>query len=213
MGTMAWGSRRGGVGRSGSSVAGLLLGALLVAAVGCAPVVRSHRIRPDYNAVDRDKVKRVLVVTQPLPDGQAKAGELFSLVARRYVNQKRNFIVKEHTARAEPAPGRDCPEGFEGLLWLKPTLKRVGDGVEGELDARLLRCSDGEEVWAAQSGGSFPSDDSHLKEVTQQYAAELGSEVAPYVAPTFNLLRPTLDTLPNPVLTEDDVNEKIELGE
>ena len=42
---------------------------------------------------------------------------------------------------------------------------------------------------------------------------ELGPEVEPYVAPSWRLLQATLDTLPRPVLTDEDVIEKIELGE
>ena len=109
--------------------------------------------------------------------------------------------------------GLRCGEGLEGVLWLKPSVKKVGVGVEGSVDAQLLRCSDGQEVWAAQSAGSFPSTDSHLVEVGKQYIADLGPTVAPYVAPAFNLLRPMLDTLPEPAPSEEIANEKIELGE
>ncbi len=188
---------------------------LLVAAAvsGCA-TVKMHRLRADYDAVDKLKTKRLVVVTQPLPDGQAKAGELFSLVARRYVNQKRNFLVKRQVSQAEPfQPAALCGDGAEGVLWLEPEVTRVGEGVEAKVKARLLRCTDGQEVWAADAGGSFACADDRLKQVTTDYAAELGPEVALYVPVAFNLLRPTLDTLPDPVLTDDDVSEKIELGE
>ncbi len=190
-----------------------LAAAALLLSTGCS-VVKMHRVRPDYAQADQTQTKRLVVVTQPLPDGQQKAGELFSLVARRYVNQKRDFIVKDHRAQAEPVDVKGvCGEGLEGVLWLKPAVQKKGDGVEGEVDAQLLRCRDGEEVWAAKVGGSFESADGRLKEVTSQYVAELGGEVQPYVAPAFHLLRPMLDTLPQPKLNEQDVDEKIELGE
>ena len=41
---------------------------------------------------------------------------------------------------------------------------------------------------------------------------KLGDEVAPYAAAAFLVLRDLLNTLPNPVLTDEDVMEKIELG-
>ncbi|MHB8877053.1 MAG: MXAN_6521/LA_1396 family lipoprotein [Myxococcaceae bacterium] len=192
---------------------GLAVLAAALAAPGCS-AVKMHRVRPDYEQVDKTRTKRLVVVTQPLPDGQEKVGQLFSLVARRYVNQKRNFIVKKDLAQAGAfQPAALCGEGLEGVLWLQPTLKRAGEGVEASVRAMLLRCSDGQEVWAADAGGSFASTDELLKQVTADYAAELGAEVTAYVAPAFNLLRPTLDTLPDPVLTDDDVTEKIELGE
>ena len=43
------------------------------------------------------------------------------------------------------------------------------------------------------------------------YVREIGPDVEPMVAPVMNLMRPALDTLPQPLLTEDDVNEKLSL--
>ena len=50
-----------------------------------------------------------------------------------------------------------------------------------------------------------------LVEVTQVYVQELGPEVERYVPPALNALRPLLDTLPQPVLTDADVDEKLTL--
>lgn len=191
--------------------------ALLAATAGCS-AVRNKYVRPDYEQADKTRVKRLAVVTQPLPGGDAKAGELWSLVARKYVNQNRNFIAKVNEARdgeATPDALRAlCQEGIEGVLHLDPTgTRRTGKGVEAQVEARLVRCSDGEDVWRAEAGGSWSSDDEGLKEITQQYASEVGEEVTPWVAPTFRLLQATLDTLPQPELTEQDKDEKIELGE
>jgi probable lipoprotein (TIGR04455 family) len=188
--------------------------ALVLMGTGCT-AVRHSRIRPDYDQVDRQQTKRLVVVVQPLPDGQAKVGELWATVARRYINQKRDFIAKESRAvpEAQLEPRSQCAEGLEGVLWLKPTVEKKGEGFEMQANGVLLRCSDGQEVWSAEAGGSWKSQDPGLEAVTAIYVTELGPEVAPYVPPTLNLLRPLLDTLPNPVLTEDDQTEKIELGE
>ncbi|QRN98734.1 MXAN_6521/LA_1396 family lipoprotein [Archangium violaceum] len=192
----------------------LVMGLALLA--GCATVKNSH-VRPDYETVDKTQVKRLAVVTQPLPDNVQKVGELWSLIARRYVNQNRDFIAKVNTAvdgNPEDTSFKDlCVEGIEGILWLFPTVKRTGAGVEAAVKAQLLRCRDGQEVWGAEAAGSWPSEDERYKELTAQYTGELGPDVTPYVAPTFRLLSATLDTLPRPQLGESDVEEKIELGE
>ena len=44
-------------------------------------------------------------------------------------------------------------------------------------------------------------------------ANEYGAQVERYVAPAMNLLRPMLDTLPQPQLTEADQEEKMTLDE
>ncbi len=177
---------------------------------GCAVVKRSH-VREDYEAEDRHKVKRLLVLVEPLPDGKQKVGEAWARLARRYVNQKRDFIVSADEARAtSPTLGELCTGNLEGVLWLKPDVKAKGDGVEASVDASLLRCRDGQEVWSAWAGGSFKSNDPLLVEVAAVYGREFGDEVTPYIAPAMNLLRPTLDTLPQPELTDADKDEKIE---
>jgi probable lipoprotein (TIGR04455 family) len=192
----------------------LALGLVLLA--GCA-TVKTSRVRPDYETVDKTQVKRLVVVTQPLPDGKKEVGELWSLVARRYVNQNRDFIAKANVAldgNPEDTSFKGlCVENLEGVLWLSPDVKRTGNGVEAAVKAQLLRCRDGQEVWAAEAAGSWPSEDDRYKELTAQYTSELGPEVSPYVGPTFRLLSATLDTLPRPQLNDEEVTEKIELGE
>ncbi len=181
------------------------LGLLLCA---CA-VVKSTRLRADYDAEDRQKVKRLLVLVQPLPDGNQKAGDAWARIARRYVNQKRNFLAQADAARAvAPKLAELCVDNLEGVLWLKPTVAKKAGGFEATVDASLLRCRDGQEVWAASAGGSFGATDEHLKDVTESYAHDYGAEAGPYVATAFNLLRPTLDTLPNPQLTPAEEDEK-----
>lgn len=171
-------------------------------------------LRDDWASEDQRQVKRLAVVVQPLPDGNSKAAEVIARVARRYVNLKRDFLVKREVVSdkaislAEVCGGDDA---IEGALMLHVTMVKHGEGFETALKGALQRCSDGREAWSVDAAGSFASKDDRLTEVTQVYVREVGPEVEPYVAPAMNLLRPALDTLPQPVLTEDDVNEKLSL--
>ena len=159
---------------------------------GCS-VVKMHRVRPDYADTDRQKTKRLVLVVQPLPNGDEKVGELWSLVARRYVDQKRNFILKRDLVQAAGfQPQAVCGEGVEGALWLEPDVKPAGEGYEVGVKGRLLRCADGQEVWAAEAGGSFPSHDERLVEVGNHYASEVGDKVKPHVAPASSLRVPRM---------------------
>lgn len=186
---------------------------VLVLATSCS-IVKSARVRDDWAQGDQRAVKRLAVVVQPLPDGNQKAGEAFARVARRYVNQKRDFLVKKEVASATaPQLGELCggDDAIEGVLFLKPTMKAAGEGFELEVAGSLARCPDGREAWTGVAGGSFLAKDPGLVEVTQVYVQELGAEVERYVPPALNALRPLLDTLPQPVLTEADVDEKLTL--
>lgn len=186
---------------------------LLVLATGCS-IVKHSMVRDDWASTDRAKVKRLVVLVQPLPDGNEKAGELFARIARRYVNMKRDFLVKqEKVVASAPDLASLCggDDAIEGVLSLSPTVTKKGEGFEIGLTGSLKRCGDGREAWTADAGGSFPSKDDLLVEVTKTYVQEIGPEVGPYVAPAMNVLRPVLDTLPQPQLTEQDQEEKIGL--
>jgi probable lipoprotein (TIGR04455 family) len=181
---------------------------------GCS-VVKMSRLEDNWATTDRLSLKRVAVVVQPLPGGDEKSGAMFARLARRYVHQKKEFLLVSDVARAAPPADKttDCVEHVDGVLWLQPTFKPSGDGFELDVKASLMRCADFQEVWASEGGGSFSSKDEGLKEVAATYAREFGDVVEPYVAPTMRLLRPMLDTLPNPQLTSADQDEKMTLDE
>ncbi len=187
---------------------------LVFALVSGCSIVKASFVRDDWAQADQKAVKRLALVVSPLPDGKEKAGEAFARIARRYVNQKRDFLVKkEVSAATAPQLTEVCggEDAIEGVLLLRPALTAKGDGFEIELKGSLARCPDGREAWSSTAAGSFPSKDTNLVEVTNVYVQEFGAEVGPYVPPALNVLRPLLDTLPQPVLTEADVDEKLTL--
>lgn len=188
-------------------------GAALAFSAGCAGVVKSTKLREDWESVDKNRVKRLVIVTQPYPADDPNVAQMWSRMAGKRVDLKREFIVKDKRAQ----PGSEavelktlCVEGVDGVLWLKPDVKRKGNGTEAQVTAKLLRCVDGEQVWATEAGGSWSSDDAKLKETIADYTSEFGPGVEPYVAASYHLLNDALDTLPNPVLTEEEQGEKIE---
>lgn len=186
--------------------------AVAAALAGCS-VVKTSRVRDDWQQVDRQRVKRLVVITQPLPDGKEPLGAMWSAIAARHVDLKRDFIIKDKLARGADAPveaGTLCASGIEGVLWLAPDVRRSGNGIEAAVDGKLLRCADGAEVWFAHAAGSWESHEAGLQQTIQDYSAQFGPEVQPYVAASYHLLRAALDTLPNPVLTEQDQSDKIE---
>ena len=214
-------------GRSGARSKGqpfprALLGPVLLAVValstGCA-TVKTSWVEPDYAQTDRTQVKRLVVLTTPLPDGSQHVADLFDQIARRYVNLHFNYLAKA-TAYGPAPEGKYAPatlchsmqeDHIEGVLWLSPTAKRDGGDVVEAVDAKLLRCSDAKAIWSAQANGTWASEDGTIKDEVEQYQHEIDPSVGPYVAPTFRLLKAALDTLPNPTLTDSDTDEKVEL--
>lgn len=186
---------------------------LLAASTGCS-VVKSSVVREDWATVHQDKVKRLTVVVQPPPDGQVKVGEAWARIVRRYVNMKRNFLVRADVTQADPpALEAVCIEGTEAMLYLKPAVTAAGDGFEASVDGKLVKCGEGTELWSGAAGGSFPAKDAMFTEVAANYAREYAPEVERYIPTAMNLLRPLLDTLPNPVITDADMEEKAGVDE
>lgn len=189
------------------------LASVLLLLSGCS-VVKMSRVVDDWPFAHANRVKRLTVVIQPLPDGQQKAGEAWGRIVRRYVNMKRNFLVRAELAQEAPAElAAVCVEGSEAMLWIKPHVTAREGGFEASADAKLLRCGDGLELWAGESGGSFEVADPKLVEVTAMYGKEYAPEVERYIPLAMNLLRPLLDTLPNPVLTKEEEDEKVTVDE
>src|SRR5687767_16035645 len=97
------------------------------------------RLADDWQTNGRDKLKRIAVVVQPLPDGSEKTGAMLARVARRYVHMKRNFLVKADSAKAAAVDRTaECADAMDGILWLQPDAKAQGsDGVELNVKASL----------------------------------------------------------------------------
>ncbi|HYV45171.1 MAG TPA: MXAN_6521/LA_1396 family lipoprotein [Myxococcaceae bacterium] len=180
--------------------------------LGCT--IREARIRADYDKVDKLQTKRLSVVTQPLPEGVQSLGDMWSVMARRQVNLKRQFIAKETAAMVEEfEPKSRCKSGIEGVLWLKPNVKRDGKYLFTEVNATLFRCTDGAVVWEAEGAGRWPQKDDELAQTTAAYVKQFGPDVETYAGPSFHLIKALVDQMPDPVLDEKDKDEKIELGD
>ena len=189
----------------------------LLFATGCAGVVKQAHVRDDWESAHKDQVKRLFVLVQPLPDGKQQVGDMWAAITARHVDLKREFIIKE--LQALPQDTQDplahaCGGGdVDAVLHLRPEMVRQGSGAEASLEATLRRCGDGLELWRASSAGSWGMKDKKLTETIADYTREFGPEVEPYVVASWHLLRATLDTLPQPQLSEEDLLEKIEHGQ
>lgn len=192
--------------------------ALVLAAASLISSCGPHRkawVHPGYEEEDKSATLRLGVLTSPQPAGDPDVGRLWSMLARRYANQHRDFIVRDLPGTDSADPLSHCAPGLEGILHLLPLrVEEKGRGWALSTSARIVRCRDGETIWEVRARGRFPSDDQQLHEVRRRYEDALGEGIGPLVAPSFRLMRAALSTLPRPkLITDADVMEKIELGE
>ncbi len=185
-----------------------ILAAIALLATGCGASVQSWT-RDDYAAADQKQVKHLSLQVRGVGEPLRR---MWTLLARRYVNQHRNFILRPAELASDASLGTACA-GKEGVLGLEVSHLGRGGEIAVNLQAKILRCRDGEPVWTGVVQGSWPSDEPTVAELRAHYVAELGNDIEAYVAPAFLALKALVATLPEPILTDDDQMEKIELGE
>lgn len=182
--------------------------ALALLASACGASVGSW-VRDDYAAQDQGQVKHLSLQVRGVPADQQR---MWYLMARRYINQHRNFILRPAELAHDATLGVACA-GQEGALGLEVAQSVDGSDVALKVQGRIQRCRDGQDVWKGDVKGEWSSDDPTVAELKSHYIKELGEAIGPFVAPAFLAIKALVATLPQPVLTGDEEMEKIELGE
>jgi len=193
---------------------------LIVASVMCTAcsAVESTYVRAGYDAKTPDAVKRIAIVAWALPD-HPKLGDVLRQVTADRVQLKMQYLVYrveliDTEWRAVCGPlGAEGEGALEGVLAVQAIdVKLAGEDIELRLVAELHRCADGELLWRAEGFEGTESKDDDLTKLTESYQTKLGEAAGRYAAPVFLILRDILETLPDPVLTDDEIMEKIELS-
>ncbi|MBI5608513.1 MAG: MXAN_6521/LA_1396 family lipoprotein [Deltaproteobacteria bacterium] len=185
-----------------------LLLAIVLLASGCGASVQSWT-REDWPQADQKQVKHLSLQVRGVGEPLRR---MWTLLARRYVNQHRNFIIRPAELASDASLGTACA-GKEGVLALEVSHLGRRSEIAVNLQAKIQRCRDGEPVWTGAVQGAWPSDEPTVAELRAHYVAELGQEIEAYVAPAFLALKALVATLPEPILTDDDQMEKIEIGD
>lgn len=182
--------------------------AAAVVTTGCGASVQSW-VRPDYAATDQQTVKRLALQVRGVPADQQR---MWTLMARRYINQHKNFIMRPAELPADATLGTACA-GKDGVLGLDVQAAQLGADVQLRVQARIDRCRDGQAMWTGAVQGKWPSDEPTVAELRAHYVTELGQSIEAFVAPAFLAIKALVPRLPDPVLSGDDEMEKIEIGE
>lgn len=188
--------------RAGAA-AGVVLA--LLGTAGCGSP--AFFVRPDYDQVDRTRLKRIGIYAEPVPGVPKVVQKLSERIAKRFLaspGAKKDYLVL--------SSGKPDPKGVDGMLLLTPlALARDGDDVEVHMLARLVRAKDEAEVWRAELSDETDWRDEDLAKTTEVYVKELGPAAEPFAAPLFVVLQPLLATLPSPLLNDEDIVEKLAL--
>lgn len=182
--------------------------ALLATGAGCSSITSQFALSP-YPLEGPGAVKSVVIAVWT-DEGHASAGPVLAKVAADMVKLRKNYLVFDATAMKR-GWSELCAE-HSGVLTLRLLHASTdGDELALTLVAELYRCSDGALVYRAEAEESLEPADEDLAQMVEAYARDLGEPAKRYAAPAFVVLQDLVANLPNPVLTDDEVMQKIEL--
>ncbi len=190
--------------------AAVALLALTTLASACGGAIRSRYALAGYDALAPGAIKRIAVAGWA-PASHADVAPLAAQVAADFVKLRKNYLV--HPPVAEKRDFAEACAGVEGVLEVRVLeLATTGDEVTARVEASLFRCGDGALLWRTEGGLAASSRDVSLEKLAEAYRTRAGESAARFAAPLFAILQQLLGPLPDPVLTDDEVTEKIELG-
>jgi probable lipoprotein (TIGR04455 family) len=181
---------------------------IMLVAFACSSVRRRFVVE-GYTRDPGQMIKRIVIISQASPQNKELTG-LVSAMIRDVIKTNRNYLVYGilSTGRnvAEACKSRD------GVLEMRvDRADAVGERVDLEITGELRRCSDNSVVWRATARSSGKSRNRSLENLIRSYVEEHGSQAEVYAAPAFNIIEDIVEAMPNPVLTEDELLEKIDL--
>ncbi len=189
----------------------LLLFCLGLWASGCA--VRSVYVKPDFQAKERHDLKRLVVSATPIPGQPARAAELLASMSRSHVNQHKDYLAVDYKVLKQSSAWKAlCEEEVHGVVRVMVAkLKSAGGDLTVDMTADLQRCDSGVLVWKVEIDDTNEQKNEDLKELASVYRREFGKVADALAAPFFVLIKAAFESLPSPVLTDEETMEKIEM--
>jgi probable lipoprotein (TIGR04455 family) len=197
----------------------LLFVSLVLGAAACGSPLRQVYDMRGYSLLGPDTVKHVAVLAWAPPTAP-KLAELLAREAGDVVKLRRDYLVhkvgvmeRSWTEACRLPEGEGTPAlDLQGIIAIRLLdVTEDAGAVDMRLAMELYRCKDGALVWRADATAKVASADADLKELVRTYVQSIGDVAQKYASPTFVLIKALVEVLPNPVLTDDEVGQKIEL--
>ncbi len=188
-----------------------ILIAALIFSASCSSVQKIYQI-PDYGKNPSEMIKRINIITKNETADDSKSMAL-SLIASDMVKSNTNYIIKGTGAAKKETAAVRC-SGFEGTAVF--TLSNSDKDAAGKIKIKgeLYKCPGLKLIWEAVAETDMNvSGDKKLENMSLMYEDKLNKidgKAGKYAPAMFSVLYDIIKTMPNPSLTDDEVNEKIE---
>jgi len=181
-------------------------------AASCTSVQKVYQLS-DYGKNSSNMIKRIniLLKNETADDGKIRA---FSLIASDMVKANLNYIIQD-TAVAKKGQTRYC-SGSEGTAVFTLMTSQIDAKQLIKIKGELYKCPENLLIWdaVAEADMVISSGDKKLDNMSLMYEDKLNKidkKSGMYSSAMFSVLYDIIKTMPNPVLTDEEVNEKIEL--
>jgi len=190
-----------------------LLALLALGLLGGGCAVRFQYVRPDFARVDAHSLKRVVVVATPLSGAPPRAAALLARMAARYVQQHKDYLVMDDTTIPTAGAWKQaCGQEIHGVVRvMMARILQEGDDLTLDMSADLRRCKDGVVVWSVAIRDTNEMGDEDLTQLARVYEREFGAAARRYAGPFFIAVQTAFESLPSPVLTDEETLEKISM--
>ncbi len=185
-----------------------LLPLILLFFTACS-TVRSSYISEGYNDNQQSMVKHVRILVY-VPEDKENIAPLIADIASDMIRLKTNYFV--HGVKIIRGDWREELGGDGGIILFTATVHGAsGNRVNVEMISELIGCPDGKVFWSASAAAAKRSDDPDLKELTSLYTVKHPSAGKIYAAPLFIIIQDFVDIMPDPQLTDEEIDRRIQL--
>jgi len=185
-----------------------LLAALFT--VNCS-AINSVYVRDKYTDDSSAMIKKVIVVVK-IPEKYPELAPLISNIAADIIKLKTNYLVYDYKTTTSENITQDCNKNTEGIFIFSIQHAEIKKNkIFLDLKSELYNCSTKELIWLVHAIKTTESDNTDLKELTIGYEKKYNNSAAIFAAPAFIVIQDIIESVPDPDLSDDEVDIKIKL--
>jgi len=192
----------------------IFLARMLLFLVFSSCTIKHSFVTPTYEELEKNKLKKIVHYLKPFKS-EKSIKNLYYQISRAYISHHKEYLLitaKRATKLENIKKLCKLNKKADGILISQ--FEKIDDSknsIEMRLKSSLYNCPNQKLIWQTIAENSYAKKEDDLKVLTSSYVGKLGTKVENHVAPFYQITRKLFDTLPNPKLTEDEEEEKLEL--
>lgn len=184
---------------------------------GCSASIKHSDHAPTWYTVEAHEVKRVAMYTTRLNDNLT---DLYNAQARAFISHRKDFLLigpkkmRVWTLEEYPALCKANEDAQAVLVNEVETFRDQKEQIGLRVRGTLVNCDPkkfGQILWQSTVEDCYDKEDEDLKVLVAAYTARFGEPAKPYIPAFYGLSAELYQSMPDPFLTGEEVDEKVEL--